>query len=166
MASTPLRVFGKTFHVPTHRISKPARYGVPFFRLESHTVPVKWSLYRALLRSAPSDLQKQAIRTRWRRRAFRYMTSARKSLVLLRKEESLLDLYENLQNYKGGRRATEPLSLVADTFAQQFPEIYSIEQKLRDKEEARSRLKTSPGQSKKACGNGGGLSRPLLRRLR
>lgn len=82
-------------HLPKLR-SPPWRPRVPFFKLPSHAIPVKWSLYRRLLQQVPDNLHRDALRKRWRRPRKQYCTSPRLAQRLLQKEEQLLADYREL----------------------------------------------------------------------
>lgn len=86
-------------HLPKLR-SPPSRPHVPFFKLPSHTIPVKWSLYRRLLQQSPDHLHRDALRKRWRRPRKQYCTSPRLALRLLQKEEQILADYRELNQLR------------------------------------------------------------------
>lgn len=84
--------------IPLPRIrSPPSRPHIPFYKLPSHFIPVKWSLYRRLLQSAPDHIHKQAVRSRWRRPRKQYCTSPNLTRRLLEKEHILLSDYNELR---------------------------------------------------------------------
>lgn len=82
-------------HLPPIR-RPPTRPHVPFYKLPSHTIPLKWSLYRSLLRAAPDAQHREAIRGRWRKTRHRHCTSPRLTLRLLTFETRLLSDYKAL----------------------------------------------------------------------
>lgn len=90
---------------------QPLHYSVPFWKLSSHRIPVKWSLYRYLLRAAvnanlhllnrvitPEDIitsndHVDAIKRRWRQPKMLYCTSPNSCRKLLETEEQFLAMY-------------------------------------------------------------------------
>lgn len=76
----------------------PTRPHVPFYKLPTHNLPTRWSLYRSLLRHAPDSLHREAIKSRWRRPRKRHCTSPHLTLRLLLAEQQTLKDYIELSN--------------------------------------------------------------------
>ncbi len=49
------------------RVRLPPRPNVPFNKVPAHRIPTLWSLYRPLLKRAPSEVVRIALRQSWRR---------------------------------------------------------------------------------------------------
>lgn len=96
MSLPALEIFATRIR-PPHRVLPPLHFRKPFFELElQHTRPVKWTLYRSLLREAPNETHRQAIRQRWRRPRTRYSTSPAATTARLVEEERWLEDYRRV----------------------------------------------------------------------
>ncbi|CAD6570455.1 MAG: hypothetical protein CYPHOPRED_003947 [Cyphobasidiales sp. Tagirdzhanova-0007] len=91
----PLELFGTALQAPP-TVPRPLRFHVPFYQLPQHYIPVKWSLYRPLLRACPSQLHSYQVRTRWRTARRRNSTSPRLTMQYLLEEERWLHDYAQL----------------------------------------------------------------------
>ena len=117
-SSPVIHLFGQTIIPPSPRTRQEQRYKVPFYRLRTHSIPVRWHLYRSLLRLAPDDVHKQQIRRRWRLSARRQCRSPRNTLVHLRLEHRWLEDYKAYHAHMAADAADEIVPSIAARFSQ------------------------------------------------
>lgn len=85
-------IFSVSLHLPpTTRLATPTYFKIPFYKLKSHTLPLKWQLYRFLLRFAPNEDHSEAVRRRWRK--YKTLTSPRAAMQNIVEEEKCLYAY-------------------------------------------------------------------------
>ena len=87
-----MRIFQVAINPPSRALA-PSRPRVPFYRLPSHRLPVRWYLYRNLLRSAPDAVHRNATKLRWAQAERRHCTSPAATVALLRYEHDILSDY-------------------------------------------------------------------------
>jgi hypothetical protein len=93
---TPLQILNVPIHLPSI-ITPPFRFKVSFYKLPSHCIPTKWSLYRELIRLAPDSSHVSLIRQRWRRPRHRFCTSPAITIRLIQREEKWVADYRELK---------------------------------------------------------------------
>jgi len=74
------------------RIRAPYRPGVRFSRVPAHRIPTLWSLYRPLIREAPTVEIFEAIKTYWRN--YRHQLSLKVIIPWLREQYDVLEVFE------------------------------------------------------------------------
>lgn len=87
-----IRIFDFAVNPPA-RLLPPRRFHVPFYRLQSHRLPVRWHLYRNLLRACPDAIHCEATRSRWRLTERLSSTSPLVTATMLREEATILADY-------------------------------------------------------------------------